>query len=87
MRSDFCVHELPSTDSQAKCTFDSSDRNVISEALLARIKVLEAENKKLREKQKERKYFRLEDIQHDDKLVSFYTGFVSFGILLSFSIF
>jgi len=32
----------------------------------------------------EKKYFRIEDIQHDDKLVSFYTGFTSFAALKFF---
>jgi len=32
----------------------------------------------------ERRYFRIEDIQHDNKLVSFYTGFTSFTEFKSF---
>ncbi len=44
---------------------------------MACIELLEGEIKKLREAQKENSHFRIEDIQHDDKMVSFYTGFVS----------
>jgi len=52
--------------------------------LVARIELLENEIKKLRETPKEKSHFRIEDIQHDDKMVLFYTGFVSYNIFSAF---
>ena len=55
---------------------------VINSALLARIEVLESEKKQLEAKlSPARTHFRIEQIQHDDGLVRFYTGFVSFFVL------
>ncbi len=51
---------------------------------MPRIELLEGEIKKLREAPKEKSHFRIEDIQHDDKMVSFYTGFVSYNIFSAF---
>ena len=58
-------------------------------ALLARIEMLEAENKKLtvqlKESEQRKKTFRLEDIQYDDVLLfCFYTGFKSYRIFEAF---
>ena len=39
---------------------------------------------KAQAKDPEKKNFRIEDIQHDDKLVRFYTGFVSYMMFLAF---
>lgn len=54
--------------------------------MLARIELLEAKNTQLTAEAQQRvtTRFRLEDIQSDDKLVRFYTGFVSFSIFLAF---
>ena len=89
--SDYSVHEL-STDDQTEpsCTtpqqLSSSDTQVINRALLARIELLEAQNAQLKAEtqQQVRSHFRMEDIQDDDKLFRFYTGFVSFSIFLAF---
>ena len=83
LRSDYTVHELPAVDEPVS-KLTSSDTQIINRALIARIEFLEAENKRLKEQQVVKKYFRLEDIQDDDKLVRFYTGFVSFSVLLAF---
>ena len=56
--------------------------------LLARIEFLEAENCDLNKKeQTESTPFRVEQIQHDDKLVRFYTGFISLSVLLALFVF
>ena len=52
-------------------------------ALLARIELLELENSQLKCKSKVN-YFRIEDIQDNDKLITFYTGFVSYMVLIAF---
>ena len=78
--SDYQVHELPSMDAPPSCSAEV----VVNTALLARIEALEAEHARQRTQQKDKNYFRLEDIQHDDKLVRFYTGFVSFMVFLAF---
>ena len=55
---------------------------VVNSALLARIEALESEKKQLEAKlSPARTHFRIEQIQHDDGLVHFYTGFVSFFVL------
>ena len=81
LETDYGVHELPCADNPPQ---QDSAGIVVSRALLSRIEVLEAENNLLRSQSREKHYFRLEDIQHDDKLVSFYTGFVSFMVLAVF---
>ena len=76
---DVTVHELPGEHS-------SGINNII--ALKARIEYLEAENAflTLQNEKESNKHspFRIEKIQHDDCLVRFYTGFVTFQILLYF---
>ena len=56
---------------------------VVDRALLARIKFVEAENVSLKQKITSN-HFRLEQIQHDNRLVRFYTGFISFAVYLAF---
>ena len=72
------VHELPSID-----TVPQSSEVLVNVALLARIEALETENASLKLLHKVN-HFRVEDIQHSDKLVRFYTGFVSFMVFLAF---
>ena len=54
--------------------------------MLARIEVLEAENAQLKtgKQQRVKSQFRLEDVQNDDKMFRFYTGFISFSVFLAF---
>lgn len=82
------VNELPTLDDDDSAanvnTTDGSDP-VIYAALLAKIEYLQSENLKLSTQQKDSKrYFRIEDIQDDDKLLRFYTGFTSFKIFMAF---
>ena len=77
--TDISVHELPNEEGLPK----SSTEVVVNTALLARIEVLEAENAQLKS-EPQKAYFQLEDIEHDDNLVRFYTGFVSFSIFIAF---
>ena len=51
---------------------------------MARIEILESENAKIKEESSKKQNFRIEDIQNNDKLVSFYTGFVSFMVFSAF---
>ena len=55
----------------------------MNEALLKRIKVLE-EEKRGRLSDSTKLPFCIEQIQHDDKLVQFYTGFSTFRLFLAF---
>ena len=66
-----------------------SDTEVlVNTALLGRVEALEAENSRLNRDldncEKKRQYFRLEQVKHDDELIHFYTGFVSYAVFLSF---
>ena len=94
--SDYTVHELPSEES---CLDMSSGSNldkggklsteaqvVVNTALVARIEALEAECRSLHSKLSKTKpsHFRLENIAHSDSLVSFYTGFQTYDLLLTF---
>ena len=78
--SDYNVQESPGHEERT-----SSDV-VVNAALIARIEVLEAENFKLKQQfgSAKPKYFRLEDIAHNDTFVRFYTGFASYVVLLIF---
>ena len=77
--SDYRVFELPGEK-------ESSGDVVINTALVARIEVLEAENQKLKAQIESAKpmHFRLENIMNNDALVRFYTGFISYDVLVAF---
>ena len=78
------IHELPSSvDTKLQPQHQETDVT-IGTALLARIEFLEAENTQLKAMQLIRNELRLEDIQHDDKLVCFFTGFTSYVMLTAF---
>ena len=81
LQSDYLVHELPAYSSPQKA---SSESLLIDRLLLARIEMLESEVSRLQKSKNEKYYFRIEDIQHDDKLIRFYTGFVSYALFLAF---
>lgn len=74
------MYELPSTDTPE----GQSSEILVDTALLSRIQVSEAEIEHLKFQQRPSVHFRLENIQHDDTLVRFYTGFKSFMVLLAF---
>ena len=80
LESDYHVHELPACDEP---TNDSCSAT-INAAFVARIEMLEAENAKLKSQTEDQKYFRIERVEHDDNLVCFYTGFVSYTIFIAF---
>ena len=61
----------------------ADEYRLMNEALLKRIKVLE-EEKKGHLSDSTKLPFCIEQIQHDDKLVQFYTGFSSFRLFLAF---
>ena len=63
----------------------AAEQNLVSTALLARIEALEAENTRLKKHllSKETK-FGMEQIKHDDHLVSFYTRFKSYVVFQAF---
>ena len=88
--SDYSVYELPSLADHNKpsisCHLTSSDTQLINCYLFAHIEVLEVENAQLKtgKQQKVKSQFRLEDVQNDDKMFRFYTGFISFIVFLAF---
>ena len=57
---------------------------MVSTALLARIECLEAENNFLKATTSKPQPFRIAQIQHNDHLIRFYTGFTSYAIFLAF---
>ena len=67
-----------------------SDTEVlVTTALLARVEALESENSCLRTDldkcKKKSLYLQLEQVEHDDMLICFFTGFVSCAVFLAFS--
>ena len=82
--SDYFVPSVAKHSQVPSSQLTSSDTQVINCALLARIELLEAKNAQLKMEMQQRvkSPFRLENIQIDDKLISFYTGFVSLMVFL-----
>ena len=70
------ISDEPGTSSCREVTRKISE--VMDTVLLACFEMLESENSKLKKESTKKRYFRIEDIQDDDKLISFYTGFVSY---------
>ena len=77
------VIDLPDDGSTTK---DCSADHLVNTALLARIEFLEAECSRLQNSEQNLKVqqFGIDQVKHDDHLVSFYTGFPSFAIFLAF---
>ena len=73
------ILELPNEDGLPQ----SSTEVLVNTALLARIEALEAENARLKS-EPQKAHFQLEDIEHDDNRVRFYTGFVSYAVFIAF---
>lgn len=91
---DYQVHELPSDRAEGTAeqtspgpsTSTSGDQSLVNMTLLARIEVLEAENVRLKTclSNKRPVPFGIDQIKHDDRLISFYTGFSSYTVLMAF---
>ena len=84
--SEYAKGTDPSSSSQMQSRESPSDSTgvLLNTALLTRIEFLEAENDRLKASLSKPQYFRIEQVQHDDHLFRFYTGFTSFAICLSF---
>jgi len=75
--SDFGVHELPG--------YDGGRNKLVDTALTARIEMLESQMQHLKGHDcTKTAFFRIEKIAENDSLIRFYTGFISFEILLTF---
>ena len=81
---DYRVIDLPDDPSTTEAGPSSADEGLVNTALLARIEFLEAECTRLQKSDRKQQYFGIDKIKHDDHLISFYTGFPSFAIFLSF---
>ena len=94
LETDFSVHELPGGECSKGAVVGLSELSkqsqrdiVVDTALLSHIEFLEAENVRLgnqQGKKVETRHFNIEDICHDNSLVRFYTGFISYALLLAF---
>ena len=77
LSSDFGVHELPG--------YDGGHDKLVDTALTARIEMLESQMQHLKGHDcTKTAFFRVEKIAENDSLIRFYTGFISFEILLTF---
>ena len=79
------VCESPSTlNLLTKAKQDSIDY-VVNAGLLSKIELLEAENRRLKASTcKASQHFRIEQIQNNDRLFRFYTGFISYSVFFAF---
>ena len=79
------VCELPSTlNLLTKAKEDSIDY-VVNAGLLSKIELLEAENRRLKASTcKASQHFRIHQIQSNDRLFRFYTGFISYSVFFAF---
>ena len=84
LETNYSIQELPELNGSEHSDRVQAERQLIDKALLTRVELLEAENKRLEHYKEEEKHFRIDDIKHDDKLVHFYTGFTSFALFLAF---
>ena len=95
LQSDYQVHELPggaddasdSTSLPAGLQSCSHPRTelLVNTALLDRIEYLESENAQLKKEcLPATTHFRIEHVKHDDRLVRFYTGFITYHRFLAF---
>ena len=74
---------LPASDESFHC--HQQTEVLVDTALLARIEYLEAENDRLKkESSSAHTHFRIVQIKHDDRLISFYTGFIAYRIFWAF---
>ena len=80
---DYQVIDLPDNGSTAQAS-SAADQPLVTTALLARIEFLEAECSRLQNSASKILRFGIDQIKHDDCMVSFYTGFPSFAIFLAF---
>ena len=76
-----CPSSLCQSSSSTSLVHHGSSNTWVNSAFLARIETLEAENKCLKASGDAPQAFRIEQIQNDDILVRFYTGFMSYFIL------
>ena len=77
------VHQVTSQ----KNALQSTEASLVNTALASRIEVLVVENcqwKKQLQQVTECRYFIIERMQHDDALVQFCTGFISFMVFQAF---
>lgn len=91
--TNYTVHELPGASS-SECNVPSSstvatnDQEdsvdcVVNAGLLSKIELLEAENHRLKTA-KVCQHFRIDQLQSNDRLFRFYTGFISYAVFLAF---
>ena len=94
LESSYLVHELPSdssepsTSSRVLTPSEDGMQVTVNRALLAQVELLESENRRLKGKlqvaKEKRQCFRINQIAHNNTLMRFYTGFVSYLIFQAF---
>ena len=89
--TNYTVHELPCPGShvcESHSTSNLSDDSidyVVNAELLSKIELLEAENRYLKVTScKVSQQFRIEQIQSNDHLFCYYTGFISYSVFIAF---
>ena len=79
---DYQVTDLPDDGSTTQAC--SVDQPLVTTAQVARIEFLECEYSRSQNCERKDQHFVIDQIKHDDHLVSFYTGFPSIAIFLAF---
>jgi len=81
------VYIYPHLSPTPQLSTDQSDKETIHTALLAQIEMLESENASLKASLAERRYFRIKDVLHDDKLAFLHRVYIFCSIQIILKIF
>ena len=78
------ISDIANMSPACSLPYVSDTEVLVNTALVARIEMLEAENRKLKNVSEVKKHFTIELIAKNDNLIKLYTGFTSYSLFLAF---